>query len=125
MHHIYSGVRLEQGPIELSNNSLVLLDNVGEAERALVCSTDRKDNESNDHGNWFLPNGSRIDSTANDFQTLYVSILEYQAIGLNRVNNSKIEEIQTGVYRCEMMDRENIIHSLFVGIYPENEGKQS
>jgi hypothetical protein len=51
-----------------------------------------------------------------------VSNLEYQAIRLNRVNNSKTDELQTGVYCCEIMDKENIIHSLFVGIYPENEG---
>ena len=111
-----------QGPNELSNNSLLSLDNLGEADRALVCSTYRNDNGSiiiNDHGNWFLPNGSRIGSTANDFQTLHVNNLEYQAIELNRVHNSTLP---TGVYHCEMMDKENTIHSLFVGIYPENEG---
>ena len=97
-------------------------DNIGEAERALLCSTDRKGNEFSDHRNWFPPNGSRIVSTANDSQTFYVS-LEFQAIGLNRgVNNSNMDELPTGVYHCEIMDNKNVTHSLFLGIYPENEG---
>ena len=62
-----------------------------------------------------------MNSTVNDSQALYVSNLGYQAIGLNRVN-SNIDELQTGVYHCEMMDKKDVTWSLFVGIYQENEG---
>ena len=103
----------------MSNNTLLTVDNIGETERALLCSTDRK--ESNGYGNWFLPNGLRINSTVNDSQSLYVSS-KYQAIQLNHVNNSNVDELPTGVYHCEMMDKKNVTHSLFVGIYPQNEG---
>ena len=29
-----------------------------------------------------------------------------------------------GVYHCEMMDKNNITHYLYIGIYPENEGNK-
>ena len=114
--YIHAGVRLELSPNELSNNTLLTVKDIGVAERALFCSTDR--NESNVNGNWFLPNGLRITLTINDSESLYVSS-KYQAIGLNN-NNS--DELPAGVYHCEIMDKKNDSHSLFVGIYPENAG---
>ena len=107
---------MELGPHELSNNTLLSVDDIADTEGALLCSTDRNESNSTNHGAWFLPNGLRINLTANDSQTLY---LEHQVIELNRVNNSTLP---TGVYHCEVMDKENAIHSLFVGIYPETEG---
>ena len=123
MTNVFSGVRLELGPNELSNNTLLTADDIGEAEEALFCATDRKGcciNESSDHSKWFLPNRLRIEST-NTSQTLYMS-LENQAVRLNRVNNSNSDELPVGVYHCEMMDENNITHYLYVGIYLEDEG---
>ena len=122
-----AGVRLEFGPYQLGNNTILTIDNIGEGEKVLFCSTDRKDccdNESDIHGNWFLPNGSKVLATNNThFEPAYV-IWRSQTVGLNRVNNSNsLELLPSGVYHCEMMDKNNITHYLYVGIYHENEGK--
>ena len=81
-----------------------MVDDIGEAEGALSCTTDRKSccsNESSaDIGSWFLPNGSKIET--NYSQILYVS-LGHQVVGPNRVNHSR-DLLPTGVYHCEMMD---------------------
>ena len=56
MTNVLSGVRLELGPNELSNNTLLTVDDIGEAEEALFCATDRKGcciNEFSDHSKWF------------------------------------------------------------------------
>ena len=102
------------------------MENVGEGEGALFCSTDRKDccdNESDIHGNWFLPNGSKVLATNNThFEAAYVT-WGNQTVGLNRVNSNDSLELPSGVYHCEMMDKNNITHHLYVGIYHENEGK--
>ena len=93
----------------------------GDGEKALLfCSTDRRNccnDELNLPGSWFLPNGSEISSTTNA-QSLYIT-LGNQAMGLNI---SPEFELPSGIYHCEMMDRENITHHLYAGIYSEGEG---
>ena len=116
---IILGVRLELHTKERSNNTLITVDNIGEA---LLCSTDRVDcctdhDEYSIAGNWFLPNGSKIPSTTST-QSLHIT-LGNQTVGLN-VNNSL--QAPTGIYHCEIMDKKNITHYLYAGIYPENEG---
>ena len=74
-------------------------------------------NEVSISGNWFLPNGSKILSTTNT-QACHIT-LGNQTIGLNVKNTL---EVPTGIYYCEMMDKKNITHYLYAGIYPENEG---
>ena len=40
-------------------------------------------------------------------------------MGLNITNSP---ELPIGIYHCEMMDRKNVTHYLYAGIYLENEG---
>ena len=96
------------------------MDNIGVT---LFCSTDREDccnDEFNIAGNWFLPNGSKVPSTMNT-QALNIT-LGNQTVGLN-IKNSP--ELPIGIYHCEMMDRKNITHCLYAGIYLKNEGMTS
>ena len=122
----FSGVKLEFKLSEISNNTLLTMDNIGEETGALFCSTDRKAccvNESDIHENWFLPNGSKVLATNNThFGAAYVT-WGIQTVGLNRVNNDNSLNLPSGVYHCEMVDRNNVTHYLYVGIYHENEGK--
>ena len=114
------GVNLEHGPNKESNNTLITSDDIGERERTLFCSTDREDcctDELNIGGYWFLPNGSKVLSRI-DTQPFYI-ILGNQSVGLNIMNSS---ELPTGIYHCEMKDKNNVTHYLYAGIYPENEG---
>ena len=115
--HYNLGVILEYGPNQESNNTLITVNNT---ERALFCSTDREDcctDEFNMAGNWFLPNGSKILST-DTHQLLHIT-LGNRTVGLDIMNSL---ELPTGIYYCEMMDKNNVTHYLYAGIYLENEG---
>ena len=107
-HHIFTawtiiGVRLEHGPNQESNNTLITVNGIQEDDEwALLCSTDRRNccnDELNLPGSWFLPNGSEISSTTNT-QSLHIT-LGNQTMGLNIS-----PELPSGIYHCEMMDRE-------------------
>ena len=82
-----------------------------EEEKLLFCSTDIEIDEFNIPGSWFLANGSKIIS-----QSLHIT-LGNQIVGLNIS-----PDLPSGIYHCEMMDRENVTHHLYAGIYPEDEG---
>ena len=89
-----------------------------EEEKMLLYSTDRKyccTDELNIPGSWFLPNGSRLTINTRSLNI----VLGNQSVRLNFTN---IPELPTGIYHCEMMDRENITTHLYVGIYSEGEG---
>ena len=103
-----------------SNNTLITVDNI---RVTLFCSTDREDccnDEFSIAGNWFLLNGSKVPSTMNT-QALHIT-LGNQTVGLN-IKNSP--ELPTRIYHCEMMDRKNVTHYLYAGIYLEKEGMTS
>ena len=86
----------------------------------LFCSTDRKNDEFNIPGSWFLPNGSKISSATTNTPSLYTALgNQTQSVGLNITNSA---ESPRGIYHCEMMDRNNNTHHLYAGIYLENEG---
>ena len=85
-------------------------------QEVLFCSTDRKNVEFNIPGSWFLPNGSKISSATTNTQSLHTAVGN-QTVGLNLSH-----DLPTGIYHCEMMDRDNVTHHLYAGIYPEDEG---
>ena len=91
-----------------------------EDEKVLLCSTDRETccfEELNIPGSWFLPDGTKILTKSNN-QSLHIT-LGNQTVGLNIMNST---DLPSGIYHCEMMDRENITHHLYAGIYPDSEG---
>ena len=87
-----------------------------DGETVLFCSTDKKNNIP---GSWFLPNGSKISSSSSNTQSLHIA-LGNQTVGLNITNSP---DLPSGIYHCDMMDRDNVTHHLYAGIYPENEGR--
>ena len=92
----------------------VIANGTQEEDNVLSCSTDRENccvDEFNIPGSWFLANGSKIIS-----QSLHIT-LGNQIVGLN-----VSPDLPSGIYHCEMMDRENVTHHLYAGIYPEDEG---
>jgi hypothetical protein len=114
---VVSGVRLEYGPNQESNNTLITVNGIHtqEDEKVLFCSTDKENccfDEFNISGSWFLPNGSKI-SNNKSFHIIFGD----QTMGLN-ISPS----LPTGIYHCEMIDRENVTHHLYTGIYPEDQG---
>ena len=85
----------------------------------LFCSTDKENfnDEFSVPGSWFLPNETKI-STKPMNQSLHI-IVGSETVGLNITNNA---ELPSGIYHCEMMDRDNVTHHLYAGIYTEDEG---
>ena len=122
LHNINSlwvalGVKLEYGPNRESNNTLITSNSTQNDEEVLYCSTDRDNDEFNIPGSWFLPNGSKItSSTVINTRLLHIAFRN-QTVGLNI-----IPDLPSGIYHCEMMDRDNITHHLYAGIYSEDEG---
>lgn len=96
---------------------------IGEDGAALICATDRKtccSAELDPYGNWYMPNGSKIMRQVNGSQVFYVS-RGNQTVELNYVDASDLE-VPTGIYHCEISDKNNEINHLYVGIYPHNKG---
>ena len=114
------GVKLEYGPNQESNNTLIIVNGTQEGEKVLFCSTDGEYNELNCNvpGSWFLPNGSKISLATTNTLSLHIAVGN-QTVGLKITN---IADLPSGIYHCEMMDRENVTHHLYAGIYPENGG---
>ena len=81
-----TGVKLEFGPNQVSNNTLITVDNIGPG--ALVCSTDCCTDEFSIAGNWFLPNGSKVSSSTST-QSLHI-MLGNQTVGLNFSNSDEL-----------------------------------
>jgi hypothetical protein len=112
------GVKLEYGSNKESNNTLITVNvttDKDDNKTILFCSTDRENcciDESNADRSWFLPSGSKI---SND-QLLHI-VSGDQTVGLNIS-----PDLPSGIYHCEMMDRDNVTHHLYAGIYPEDEG---
>ena len=87
-----------------------------EEDKVLSCSTDRENcciDEFNIPGSWFLPNGSKLSTNT---QSLHIT-LGNQTVGLN-----VSPDLPSGIYHCEMMDRDNVTHHLYAGIYHDDEG---
>ena len=87
-----------------------------EEDKVLSCSTDREScciDEFNIPGSWFLPNGSKLSTNT---QSLHIT-LGNQTVGLN-----VSPDLPSGIYHCEMMDRDNVTHHLYAGIYHDDEG---
>ncbi len=119
-HWAILGVKLEYGPNQESNNTLIIVNGTQEDNAVLFCSTDRENIEFSTPGSWFLPNGSKISSKISskmsNTQSFHIT-LENQTVGLNISPN-----LPSGIYHCEMMDRDNVTHHLYAGIYPEDQG---
>ena len=92
-----------------------------EEEKVLFCSTDKEkfNDEFSIPGSWFLPNETKISTKSNTHQSPHI-MLGSETVGLNITDNA---ELPTGIYHCEMMDRDNVTHHLYAGIYHENEGR--
>ena len=94
----------------LSNNSIVLLSDIGEDSGALYCLTDRElccSIEAGDNrGLWYFvrPNPD-----------IYFS-KGFSSILLNRRSS---EGVPTGVYRCLIPDAGDVLRNLYIGIYDD------
>ena len=100
---------------ELTNNSVVVLSDIGEEESALYCITDEEqccsssETGGSELGNWFFPTQDEVDTTGDIYSSRGAS-----AVWLNRRNNA---QSPTGVYRCEIPDATGDILSFYTGVF--------
>ena len=107
------------------NNSGLMISNIGVAygpdndENALTCVTDKPDccRSPNRFGEWYFPNGSavRIEYYEDDFYRNR----GHQTVRLNRRNKAVYP---TGIYHCELPDKNGIKRTLYVELYRETSG---
>lgn len=107
------------------NNSIVTLEDISEGDAALNCRTGIPDccrlpYSDRVYGNWFLPNESRVLSLGSNWdfhRTRGQSVVRFHC----RRGGAE------GIYHCEISvpqsDAENVIQTIFIGVYTANTGK--
>ena len=103
------------------NNSCVPLEDIGKGDYALLCVTNLTASETS-LGNWFFPNGTRVpskyvNSTSGEQWDFYRTRSE-MVVNLNRRRGG-----EEGIYRCEIPDSRNVIHTIYIGVYTAGSGE--
>ena len=108
--------------IPYSNNSIVILEEIGEHDDALVCVTNLTaccrhpytGENMSVLGNWFLPNGSRVPNKHNEESDFYKDRGD-MVVRLNR----RIGGME-GIYHCVIPDAMNVTQNMYIGVYSAN-----
>ena len=116
-----SGLSLNSQPV--ANNSNVVLRSIGEGDAgALLCTTDRTTcctGALGRGGEWFYPDGRMVPimNPAPAAPEPYYRNRGNMLIRLNRRPNQGLSAMYTGVYCCEIPNRNNVRQTLCVGAY--------
>ena len=97
------------------------LDGISEDSGALMCYTDKRDccreEDSTSQmrlGEWYYPNGSVVRQDSSFYKNRGLSVVH-----LHRRMNAIMP---TGVFHCEVPDSSGVDHSIYVGVYPREQG---
>ena len=114
------------------NNSIVMLEDIGEGDDALLCITnltacyqpDVNDTEKAvpASGNWYFPNRTRVPSN----KVNYTSCEEwefYRTRGQMVVCMNRRRGGVEGIYRCEIPDAANVTQTIYIGVYSASTGE--
>ena len=69
-------------------------------------------------GNWFFPNGAQVPSPGGTWDF-------YRTRGQSVVRLQRRRDGTEGIYRCEILDANNVIQTIYIGVYNEGNGKPS
>ena len=109
-------VRFSLRNITYQNNSIVMIEDIGEHDDALLCMT--KTNSSMAFGNWFFPNGTTIPSdTENNQSDIYRSRGE-MVVRMHRRRGG-----EEGIYYCVIPDSMNVYQTIYIGVYSASTGE--
>ena len=104
------------------NNSIVILENIGEGGDALLCMTNLttccrpSDGSENVRRNWFFPNETRVPSSGLQWDF-------HRGRGQMVVRMQRRRGGAEGVYRCEIPDTFGFIQNIYIGVYSANTGE--
>ncbi len=121
LHH-YIELSLFLGGQFLSNHAVVTPSDIGVTNNALLCLTpfsDCCDSSNGLAGNWFFPSGPAV--PGDGFGLSFYSDRGPSLVRLNRVTDN----VDSGVYRCELLSAVGVSVSLHVGLYPLDEGESA
>ena len=97
------------------------MDKILEGGLALLCLTDKQDcctlkEVQGDLriGEWYFPNGMTVDSAGDVYRRRSHSV-----VLLNRRNNAILP---SGIYHCEISDKQERFQHIYIGIYPNGSG---
>ena len=100
------------------NNSIVILENIGDGDDALLCMTNLTaccQTQSNS-GNWLFPNGTRVPSLSSNWDF-------YRTRGHMVVRLSRRGGGVEGIYHCQIPDAMNVLQTIYIGVYSANTGE--
>ena len=102
------------------NNSIVILEDIGEGDDALLCMTNQTAccGPANMPvlGNWFFPNGSRVPSSGGNWDF-------YRDRGQMVVRLHRRRGGVEGIYHCEIPDIFGFTQTIYIGVYSANTGE--
>ena len=103
------------------NNSLVLLEDIGEGHDALFCIANltaccQPPYSLSVKGNWYFPNGTQVPSTASQWGF-------YRDRGQMVVLLHRRRGGENGMYHCVVPDATNVTQTIYIGVYTGNPGE--
>ena len=120
----FPGVRFALKGTNYQNNSIVILEDIGQGGDALLCLTDltaccRGGPTSGKRtvlGNWYFPNGTRVPSSSNQWDF-------HRTRGQNVVRLQRRRGGEEGVYSCEIPDEMNVTQTIYIGVYSSTDAQ--
>ena len=106
------------------NNSIVILEDIGEDDDALLCVTNQTaccrspstGVNGSVFGNWLFPNGTKVPSS--DDQWDFHRTRGQMVVRMHR-RRGGVE----GIYHCEIPDAMNVTQTIYIGVYSANTGE--
>ena len=102
----------------IPNHGYVVISDIGSTDdTALICSTNREPNGSHSGGNWFIPNGTRVN--ANDvpgFRRNRAPMI------VRLLRNTATDPPSEGIYQCLIEDDTDTEKIVYVGLYTNRGG---
>ena len=129
--HEHYGVGISSFPAAVlrnttyQNNSVVILEDIGEDDDALLCMTNLTACCRNPYtgvngsaiGNWFFPNGTKVPSAGGNQWDIHRT--RGQMVVRMHRGRGGVE----GIYRCEIPDAMNVNQTIYIGVYSANTGE--
>jgi len=103
------------------NNSIVMLEDIGEDDDALLCITaccQPAYTGGPSLGEWFFPNGTRVPNSADRWD--FFRTRGQMVVHLHRRRGG-----EEGIYRCEIPGAMNDIKIIYIGVYSATTGEWS
>ena len=101
------------------NNSIVILEDIGEGDEVLFCITNYTAccrSGGTVFANWFFPNGTRVPSLGIQWDF-------YRNRGEMEVCLHRRRGGVEGIYRCEIPDTMNVTQTIYIGVYSASTGE--